>query len=107
MKQGENKKESKKVGVHGYRKLDKRNYFAMNNQVKYSPASHYGNLFSTRQLSWSQRPQASNSSYIGNNTTVVLTLGGSVPLVFVLDKFSSIMREKDWPAFKLKIKTKY
>ena len=74
---------------------------------KIQSASHYGNLFSTRQLSWSQRPQASNSSYIGNNTAVVLTLGGSVPLVFVLDKFSSIMREKDWPAFKLKIKTKY
>lgn len=75
----------------------------MNNQVKYSPTSPYGNLFSTRQLSWSQRHQASYDSYIGNNTSVMLTLGGSLPLVFVLRRFSSNMKEKDWPAFKLKI----
>ena len=33
----------------------------------------------------------------------MLTLGGSLPLVFVLRRFSSNMKEKDWPAFKLKI----
>lgn len=75
----------------------------MNNQVKYSPTSPYGNLFSTRRLSWSQRHQASYDSYIGNDTSVMLTLGGSLPLVFVLRRFSSNMKEKDWPAFKLKI----
>lgn len=79
----------------------------MNNQVKYSPTSPYVNLFSTRQLSWSQRHQASNNSYIGKNTSVMLIFGGSVPLVFVLGRFSSIIKEKDWPAFKLKIKKKY
>lgn len=61
------------------------------------------NLFSTRQLSWSQRHQASYDSYIGNDTSVMLTLGGSLPLVFVLRRFSFNMKEKDWPAFKLKI----